>query len=370
MIPRRLSSGIDVYRIWYKITFQRGRILSTDPEAWRRYSDPAVFSSAAAFFSCDAQPPSVRVSEEPVRAGARVQRLEFASRRPLSFPETNRAVGHLYTPLERPAAPVVVLSHGWAHRGRRGIERLYVRPLLRRKLAVLLPAHPLHYERTPQGAYSGEMMVSGDAALTVEAFRQAVTDANAAVNYLIASGRRRWGLFGYSLGGYIAGLLAAARQDAAFLVIAGCGDSVMSPILETRLGRNVREDLSHSGLLDRRKLELFWGTISPSRWTPAVPLDRILLIAGRYDRIMLPASVERLWRAWNRPAIRWLPRGHYTLLAAPGALMRQALPFMERRFEGEFEAARAREGDEAGARPQVGGKGERNGEIVAPSETA
>ena len=368
MIPRRLSSGIDVYRIWYKITFQRGRILSTDPEAWRRYADPSVFSSAGAFFSCDATPPSVRIFEEPVRAGARVQRLEFASKRPLTFPETNRAVGHLYTPLGRPDAPVVVLSHGWAHRSRRGIERLYVRPLLRRKLAVLLPAHPLHYERTPQGAYSGEMMVSGDAALTVEAFRQAVTDINAAVNYLISSGRRRWGLFGYSLGGYIAGLLAAAREDAAFLVIAGCGDSVISPILDTRLGRNVREDLSHSGLLDRKKLELFWGTISPSRWRPVVRRDRILLVAGRYDRIMLAESVERLWRAWNRPAIHWLPRGHYTLLAAPGALMRHAIPFMERRLSGEFSALGTQEGDEPGAEPRVGGKGEREDEIAAPSE--
>ena len=329
---KRICTGIDDYRIWYKITYQRGRILATDPEAWRRYADPLPFSSPETFFPCDGAVPPVRITGETRFAGARVRRLEFPTLHPLPFPETNRAVGHLYTPASRPDAPVVVLSHGWAHRGRGGVERLYVRPFLRRGLAILLMEHPLHYERTPAGVYSGELMVSGDAALTVEAFRQAVTDMGAAVNYLVSEGLGRWGLFGYSLGGYVAALLACVRGDAAFLVVAGCGDSVISPILETKLGRNVREDLSRSDLLDREKLETFWGTISPSRWAPALPRDRVLLVAGRYDRIMLPGSVERLWRAWGRPEIRWLPRGHYTLLATPGALMRHTLPFIQRKL--------------------------------------
>ena len=150
------------------------------------------------------------------------------------------------------------------------------------------------------------------------------------MNYLKSTGRERWGLFGYSLGGYVAGLLACVRRDASFLVMAGCGDSILSPILDTPLGRNVREDLSQSDLLDREKLKVFWGTISPASWRPRLSRDRILLVAGRYDRIMLPDSVSRLWDAWDRPDLRWLPRGHYTLLATPGALFRTALPFIER----------------------------------------
>jgi pimeloyl-ACP methyl ester carboxylesterase len=329
-----ICAGVDRYRIWYKITYQRGKILATEPDSWRRYADPPPFSSPRDFFPCDGVVPRVHLSEVGRQSGARVARLEFPTLHPLPFPESNRAVGFLYTPLSRPDAPVVILSHGWAHRGRRGIERLYVRPFLRRGLAVLFLAHPLHYERTPRGVYSGELMVSGDAALTVEAFRQAVIDLGAAVNFLLSTGTRRWGLFGYSLGGYIAALLACVRPDLSFLVVAGCGDSVMSPILETNLGRNVREDLSHSDLLDPQKLELFWGTISPSRWRPSVPRERILLVAGRYDRIMLPGSVERLWRAWGRPEIRWLPRGHYTLLATPGAVLRHSLPFILDKCEG------------------------------------
>ena len=330
---RAVSSGIDRYRIWYKITYQRGRILGTEPEAWKKYADPAPYPDAGRFFPIDGHLPRPALADEPPRGGMRIRRIEFPTLHPLPFPESNLAVGRLYSASGAEPRPLVVLSHGWAHRRRQGVERLYVRPFLRRGWEVLMMSHPLHFERTPQGAYSGELMVSGDAALTTEAFRQAVVDTGAAVNYLLS--RRpgaRWGLFGYSLGGYIAGLLACVRSDPAFLVAAGCGDSVISPILDTRLGRNVREDLLHTGLLDRDRLETFWGPISPARWKPALSRDRILLVAGRYDRIMLPDSVERLWQAWGRPELRWLPRGHYTLLATPGALMRACLPFMADRF--------------------------------------
>lgn len=331
MMQRALGAGIDRYRIWYKITFQRGRILATAADAWRRYADPP-FPDARRFFPCDGRIPEVRRIIEDAPRGVRIERLEFDSLHPIPLAESNRAVGRFYRPAKRPDAPLVVLCHGWAHRKRRGIEHLYVRPFLRRGWAVLMLSHPLHFERTPAGVYSGELMVSGDAALTVEAFRQGVVDLGAAINFLLAQSARPWGLFGYSLGGYIAGLLGCVRSDPAFLVMAGCGDSLLSPILETSLGRNVREDLEATGLGERGRLERFWSTISPSSWRPAIPRERILLVAGRHDRIMLADSVKRLWEAWERPALRWLPRGHYTLLAAPGALMRASLPFVQERL--------------------------------------
>ena len=49
-------------------------------------------------------------------------------------------------------------------------------------------AHPLHFERTPPGAYSGELVVSADVVLTVEAFRQGVIDMLGTANWLRAGG--------------------------------------------------------------------------------------------------------------------------------------------------------------------------------------
>jgi hypothetical protein len=257
-----------------------------------------------------------------------VLRFSFASLHPVPFPESNTAVGRFYRQVRRPDAPVVLVSHGWAHRTLRVVEHLYVRPFLRAGFSVALVVHPLHFERTPPDAYSGELLVSGDAVLTVEAFRQGVVDLMAAAEWLRDGGRRPLGLFGYSLGGYLAGILAAVRGDWSFVVLGGTGDSLVSPILDTPLGRNVREDLRACGMAARADLTRAWRIVSPGALRPRVPKQRILLVAGRYDRIMLPVSVRRLWRAWDRPRLVWLRRGHYTLLTTNGGLMAQAIPFM------------------------------------------
>ena len=326
---KALNVRFDDFRVWYKITYRRGRVLSTEGDAWKSLDAPAHFENPAIFYHGDGVVPRVETRRIGALAGSDVIRFSFPTLHPMRFPETNVAVGRFYRNL-RPGAPVVMISHGWAHKTLRTIEHLYVRPFVRAGFSVAFVAHPLHFERTPPGAYSGELVVSADVVLTVEAFRQGVVDILGTANWLRAEGHGTLGLFGYSLGGYLAGILAAVRDDWAFAVIGGAGDSPVSPILDTPLGRNIREDLEACGMLDRARLHRAWKVISPGAFRPRLPKERILLIAGRYDRIMLPASVRRLWRSWGRPPIQWMNRGHYALLATNRGLMSHAIPFMRR----------------------------------------
>jgi hypothetical protein len=324
---RALNIQVDSFRIWYKITYRRGRVLATEGDAWEAFGDADLLARPERFYRAGA-PPRVETIPAGRLAGAEVLRFRFPTLHPLRFAESNLAAGRFYRQARRPDAPVVLISHGWAHRGLRVVEHLYVRPFLRAGFSVAFVAHPMHLERTPSDAYSGELLVSGDVVLTVEGFRQGVVDLIAAAEWLRDGGRRKVGLFGYSLGGYLAGIMAAVREDWAFVVLGGAGDSLVSPILDTPLGRNVREDLGACGMADRARLLRAWAIVSPGALRPRVPRDRILLVAGRYDRIMLPVSVRRLWRAWDRPRLVWLNRGHYTLLATNGGLMARALPFI------------------------------------------
>lgn len=328
-VLRALHGSLDTYRIWHKITFARGRILATEGESWRSLDDPACLRDPTLFYRTDGAVPAVERKVVGRIAGAEVSRFTFPTLHPMRFPETNVAVGRFYRRLAGGASPVVMISHGWAHRNLRAIEHLYVRPLLKAGFSVAFVLHPLHFERTPSGAYSGELVVSADVVLTVEAFRQGVVDLVAAADWLRAEGHGSIGLFGYSLGGYLAGIMAALRDDWAFVVLGGAGDSPVSPILDTSLGKNIRDDLKACGMLDRARLIRSWNIISPGSLKPRVPKERILLIAGRYDRIMLPKSVRRLWSAWKRPRLCWLNRGHYTLLATNRGLMSLAIPFMQ-----------------------------------------
>jgi hypothetical protein len=331
---RPLHVQLDNFRIWYKINYERGRILATRGEAWRSLDTPSFFSRPESFYHADGAIP--RVTEHGVGriAGATVTRFSFPTLHPLRFPESNLAVGRFYRNSREPGAPVVLVSHGWAHRTMRTIEHLYVKPFLRRGFSVVFLAHPLHFERTPRGTFSGELTVSADVVLTVEVFRQGVIDMLGAANWLRSIGESRIGLVGYSLGGYLAGLAAAVRDDWSFVVLGGTGDSPVSPILDTSLGKNIREDLRACQMLDRGRLTRAWKIISPGALRPRVPRERILLVAGRYDRIMLPTSVRRLWNAWRRPALHWLSRGHYTLLATNSGFLNRAVPFMREQAAG------------------------------------
>ena len=327
---KALNVHFDDFRVWYKITYRRGRVLATEGDAWQSLDAAVHFEDPSGFYRGDGRVPQVEKRTVGHIPGAEVIRFSFPTLHPMKFPETNVAVGRFYRNRKAPRAPVVIISHGWAHKTLRTIEHLYVRPFVRAGFSVAFVAHPLHFERTPPGAYSGELVVTADVVLTVEAFRQGVIDLLGAANWLRAEGHGTIGVFGYSLGGYLAGIMAAVRHDWAFAVLGGAGDSPVSPILDTPLGRNIREDLNACGMLDRAKLLRAWKVISPAAFRPRLPRERILIIAGRYDRIMLPASVRRLWRAWGRPQIRWMNRGHYSLLATNRGLMSHAIPFMKR----------------------------------------
>ena len=334
---RPLAELIDDYRIWHKVTFQRGRILKTSGSSWEQFDREEHYQNPRLVYAADGVVPAISTSTSSTGGLAEVTRFTFPTLHPIRgypYAETNTAAGWLYRNLRSGRAPVVVLAHGWAHEGARALETLYIRPLVRAGFSVAMLSQPFHFERAPAGTYSGELMVTGDVVLTVEAFRQAVADLNGLVNWIRdSSGDLKVGVMGYSLGGYIAGLLACLRDDLDFVVIAGAGHSLVSPILDTGLGVNVREDLSWSGMDRREDLERAWGIISPGRLRLRVPRERVLLLAGFHDRIMLRQSVESLWERWSRPAVRFEREGHYTLLAMPGRIVRRSLPFLRLRLE-------------------------------------
>ena len=330
---RTLQIQLDHFRIWSKINFQRGRVLATASDAWKSHDTPAYFRDPSLFYRGHSVVPEVTERPGGRLSGAEVTRFTFPTLYPLPFEESNVAVGRFYRNTRVAAAPVVLISHGWAHRTIRTIEHLYVRPFVRAGFSVAFVAHPLHFERTPRGSYSGEFVVSADVVMTTEAFRQGIIDLIGTADWLRSCGHRRVGVLGYSLGGYLAGIMAAVRGDWEFVVIGGAGDSPVSPILDTPLGKNVREDLAACGMLERAKLARAWKIISPGAFVPRARKESILMVAGRYDRIMLPQSVRRLWNAWDRPTLHWLRRSHYTLLATNGGLLSHAIPFMQERTE-------------------------------------
>ncbi|PYT15271.1 MAG: hypothetical protein DMF51_07100, partial [Acidobacteria bacterium] len=54
---KALNVRFDDFRVWYKITYRRGRILATEGEAWQSLDREAYFENPALFYHGDGKVP-------------------------------------------------------------------------------------------------------------------------------------------------------------------------------------------------------------------------------------------------------------------------------------------------------------------------
>jgi pimeloyl-ACP methyl ester carboxylesterase len=55
----------------------------------------------------------------------------------------------------------------------------------------------------------------------------------------------------------------------------------------------------------------------------------MLMLAGRYDPIVTPDNVQKLWRAWDKPALHWYRCGHGTIAVYYREVVREILQFLQ-----------------------------------------
>lgn len=125
---------------------------------------------------------------------------------------------------------------------------------------------------------------------------------------------------GVSIGGIMAGTLLGidVRVRAGFFVMAGGGladllyESTERPVrafrdrVLARLVSPTREAFVEAARRDTAPLD-------PLTYAHGVDPRRVLLISGRFDRVVPPARTRVLWEAFGRPAWQRFPAGHYEL---------------------------------------------------------
>jgi dienelactone hydrolase len=180
---------------------------------------------------------------------------------------------------------------------------------LHRKLGlnVVLPVLPLHGPRRV-GERSGERFMSGDHLDTVHAEAQAMWDVRRLLTWARAQGGPAVGVYGLSLGGYNAALLAALEEDLA-CVIAG-----VPAICFVRFVRH------HALTLQLRDPDLLkqmgegaaqvLSVVSPLSLTPRVAWERRYLFGGVADRFIPVQHLCELWEHWARPRVLWYQGSH------------------------------------------------------------
>ena len=336
------SLDVAVVRLVRTIAARKGG-QPVDPRRARERLEQAVADSAALdLSSLFAAPPEVKPREEPVRppesrlgrrAGEEpaVTDLSWQSAfepqgsardRFASVVENRTARARLMVHAQ--PAPAVILVHGFGGGSFSFEERaLSARLFFDQGLDVALFQLPFHAQRRPADKSVG-LFPSRDTSRTVLAFAQAVSDLRGLAGLLRARGAPAVGLSGMSLGGYTTALAATVeRFDFLVPVIPLADLTAVHFEHEAMRAVQVPAELLELG---RKALSV----VSPLSRMPLVTPERVLVIAGRHDRVTPPATHAARLAAHFSARLDWFEGGHLLQLGR-GEAFADAARFMVRR---------------------------------------
>ncbi len=239
--------------------------------------------------------------------------FQFRSPQPCEFAENNLVHGRLYRRAKDwQKLPTLILLHGGCDfLGYRYGFPLLVPAIRRAGFNAATLVAPYHFQRRVG------RIEAFDHLRVAKAFAQAVAEIRALTGWLLGQGCSSVALFGFSLGGWLAGLAATRdnRLKAVILALPGVRRDYRATRGECVLWTPMRQALEKQKAareeLDKTPMNL---TLSQ----PVIPKENILLIQGRYDLLVEAEQTEELWQKWKQPEIWRLPHGHISWIFTPG----------------------------------------------------
>ena len=236
--------------------------------------------------------------------------FRFPSQVETPFPENNVARGWL-VPSGRnwKGKPLVLLVHGWNAE----LHYRHVLPRVARKLAnkgmnAAAIELPFHSHRRPAPPAVVRNFISDDIPMMLQATRQAIADLNLFLRWAREQGCPSVALWGFSLGGWLAGLHACVSdaQDAAVL-------TTPVPDMDEAI-RTLLFCAPIRAALRTVSVDLTWLNLT-SR-TPVIPASRVLLHQADYDAFVSPEGYQALADAWGGIARKRDLQSHISILVS------------------------------------------------------
>jgi pimeloyl-ACP methyl ester carboxylesterase len=296
---------------------QAGGVRSLEGE-WRRLAREAA-DNPQAFFPPPRPPKGLIARRRRRIRGGRIDDLEFpssyapgrdAARRMLQRYPENATAHARHLRHDGTGHPALIWLHGWGM-GNYRVESSVLRPAsyFRRGLDVYLYVQPYHTARMPAGVrFAGTMHPSTQITRTNEAFLQTAWEVRALAARHRQSGGP-CGVMGWSLGGYVAALLASVAPELAFAI-------PMMPLVDVPAllwswgeGTSDRARAEAAGITFDEFCESM-AVHAPLARSLQLPRERVLLVGAEGDRIIPPVHTTVLHDHWGRPRLHWFPGSH------------------------------------------------------------
>lgn len=243
--------------------------------------------------------------------------LTFSSPVETRYEKNNLARGAFFSGTRKGAA-VVVLPQ-WNAKG--GAQTGLCRLLNLFGLTALRLTLPYHDARMPDELTRADYMLSPNIGRTLQACRQAVLEARAAVTWLEEEGYGPIGIIGTSLGSAIAFITLAHDRRLRTGVMNHVSPYFADVVWRGISTRHVRQGLEEG--IDLDELRQLWLPISPRSYYQRLQGSgrEVMLIYARYDLSFPLDESRRLISDFERLGIRHqrlvLPCGHYSTAKFP-----------------------------------------------------
>jgi pimeloyl-ACP methyl ester carboxylesterase len=212
--------------------------------------------------------------------------------------------------------PSMVLLHGWnAEVGYWTLFPSLARRLNQAGINAMLFELPYHSQRKPREREAIRNFLSGDLLHVVLAMHQAIADSRTLVAWLRSQSDAPIGVWGVSLGAWLAGMLACKEQELSLAVL-------MTPVV--RMDR-VMAELDFCRPLRRHLTAVLphLAVLNLDSHRPRLDPENILVVASEHDLFAPIETTEELCRQWREPVL-WRPRhGHISVTMScltPGVL--------------------------------------------------
>lgn len=261
------------------------------------------------FFSPPVEVPQIRFTSKGC--------FEFVS--PVrSEAENNNVVRGRFEPAAKDwqTRPTVILLHGWnAELQYQWLCPFWAQLLARAGVNAFRFELPYHGARTPTAPGAIRNFLSGNLLHVMRATHQSLADVRALAMWLRQEGAPSVGLWGVSLGAWLAGLAAAHQPeiDQAILV---------TPVV--RMDRALR-DLPFCDAIrdDLRGMDKEFHLLNLVAHRARLVSDRMLVVASELDLFAPGETIDELAAAW-RPEVWKFQHGHISILLAAGVMRRIA----------------------------------------------
>jgi len=264
----------------------------------RRWSLPGLVSEDLVFRS-------LHVPIEP----------KFRRRYASQYPETHVVYARRLRSATARRRPRLLYLHGYMQ-PETWVEELALLAsmALHLNVEVIQMQPPYHGRRMPRASrFSGELYWTADLVRSFEALRQTLLDTRTLLSWLLAKDSRPVGLTGLSLGGALTASLTCIDGRFAFSVPLIAHMDLAALVADAPVLAKMRRDLRSFGWSQKEFAQFVEG-VGWYGLGPKLPVNKIFLVAATEDRFFDPRIVERMWRRWGKPAIRWYPSSHMGFL--------------------------------------------------------